>query len=137
MDQKLKALRKVMNENKVDAMIIPSSDPHQSEYVADHWQERAWISGFTGSAGWVVVTQDHAGLWTDSRYFLQGEMQIKGSEFVLHKMHQQFGLAYIDYLMGVLPAESTVCINGFMFGKAAVDGMVKSFAPKHIQVVHR
>ncbi|MGB4960761.1 MAG: aminopeptidase family protein P, partial [Saprospiraceae bacterium] len=78
-----------------------------------------------------------AGLWTDSRYFLQAEMQIKGSEFVLHKMHQQFGMAYIDYLMEVLPAESTVCINGFMFAKAAVDGMVKSFAHKRIQVVHR
>ena len=68
-DQRIAALRQMMQEAKLDAYIIPSSDPHQSEYVADHWKGREWISGFSGSAGTVVVTLDHAVLWTDSRYF--------------------------------------------------------------------
>ena len=70
-EEKLALLRTEMKKNGIDAYIIPSSDPHQSEYVADHWKVREWISDFTGSAGTVVITLDHAGLWTDSRYFLQ------------------------------------------------------------------
>lgn len=69
----------------VSAFIIPSTDPHASEYVADHWMTRAWISGFTGSAGTAVVTQNEAALWTDSRYFLQGEEQLSGTPFQLMK----------------------------------------------------
>ena len=70
-NDRLTTLRGWMREEKIDAYIIPSSDPHQSEYVAEHWKSREWISGFTGSAGTVVVTVDYAGVWTDSRYFLQ------------------------------------------------------------------
>ncbi len=73
---RLMRLREVMGENGVQATIIPSTDPHQSEYVPAFWQRRAWISGFTGSAGDVVITTDSAGLWTDSRYFLQAEQQL-------------------------------------------------------------
>ena len=117
-NQKLAALRRVMKLQAIDAVIIPSSDPHQSEYVAAHWQERAWISGFTGSAGLVVVTHEHAGLWTDSRYFLQAEMQLKDSEFVLHKMFNQFATPYIDYLSETLNSDGTLadntCVNGFL-----------------------
>ena len=68
--QRIEDLRKIMAEEGVQAFIVPSTDPHMSEYVAPHWQAREWISGFTGSAGTVVVTTDKAGLWTDSRYFL-------------------------------------------------------------------
>ena len=97
--QNLAKLRLFMKSNGVQAVIIPSGDPHQSEYVAAHWMEREWISGFTGSAGVVVVTMDHAGLWTDSRYFLQAEIQLKGTEFVLHKMFNQFASPYINFLV--------------------------------------
>jgi Xaa-Pro aminopeptidase len=135
--QKLSALREVMKSNGIDAVIIPSGDPHQSEYVAAHWQERAWISGFTGSAGLVVVTHDHAGLWTDSRYFLQAEMQLKNTEFVLHKMFNQFATPYVDYLSETLKPKATVAVNGFMFSKNAVDGMKKDFAKNNIDFVHR
>ena len=135
--QKLVALRSVMKSNGIDAVIIPSGDPHQSEYVAAHWQERAWISGFTGSAGLVVVTHDHAGLWTDSRYFLQAEMQLKNTEFVLHKMFNQFATPYIDYLSETLSSGSKVAINGFMFSKSSVDGMKKEFAKNNIDFVYR
>jgi Xaa-Pro aminopeptidase len=68
-NQKLAALRNSMKKDGIQGIIIPSSDPHQSEYVSAHWQERTWISGFTGSAGVVAVTADHAGLWTDSQIF--------------------------------------------------------------------
>ncbi len=135
--QKLSALRKIMISNKVDAIIIPSADPHQSEYIAAHWQERVWISGFTGSAGTVAITHDHAGLWTDSRYYLQGEMELRGSSYVLHKMTNQFAAPYVDFLIDSLPAGSTVAINGFMFSKAAVDGIKKSLAEKKINLIHR
>ncbi len=136
-NQRLAALRIVMKKNAIDAIIIPSSDPHQSEYVAAHWQERAWISGFTGSAGIAAVTMDHAGLWTDSRYFLQGEMQLKGTEVVLHKMYNQFASPYVDFLTTALPSGSTVAINGMMFSKVAVDGIKKILASAGIDLVHR
>lgn len=89
-DEKLALLRKEMSKENIDIYIIPSSDPHNSEYVADRWKAREWISGFDGSAGTVIITQDHAGLWTDSRYYLQGEQQLSDSSFTLHKMDDQF-----------------------------------------------
>ena len=72
-------LRKLMEERKMDAYIIPSADNHQSEYVGEHFKARAFISGFTGSAGTVIITKDDAGLWTDGRYFIQAEKQLEGS----------------------------------------------------------
>lgn len=79
-------LRKLMRESGVEAYLVPSSDPHQSEYVPEFWQRRKFISGFTGSAGDVVVTQRKAGLWTDSRYFLQAEKELNKKIFSLFKM---------------------------------------------------
>ena len=86
-NERVAAIRAAMKERNLDAYIIPSSDPHQSEYVADHWKSREWISGFTGSAGTVVITADHAGLWTDSRYFIQAEEQLEGTCVELHKLN--------------------------------------------------
>ena len=83
--QRIEDLRKIMAEEGVQAFIVPSTDPHMSEYVAPHWQAREWISGFTGSAGTVVVTTDKAGLWTDSRYFLQAAGQLEGTGIGLFK----------------------------------------------------
>lgn len=82
----LEDLRKLMKENNLNAYIVPSSDPHQSEYVPACWERRHFLSGFTGSAGTVVVTETAAGLWTDSRYFLQAEEQLQGSGIELFKM---------------------------------------------------
>ena len=84
--QKLAALRVLMRRNKVDAFYVPGTDPHQSEYVPALWQRRGWLSGFTGSAGDVVVTARQAALWTDSRYFLQAELQLRGSGIALMKL---------------------------------------------------
>ena len=85
-NQRLADLREVMRREHLAACIFPSTDPHQSEYVADHWKGREWISGFNGSAGTAVVTLDSAALWTDSRYFLAAEEQLKGTEYQLMKL---------------------------------------------------
>ena len=85
-NQRLEDLREVMRREHLAACIFPSTDPHQSEYVADHWKGREWISGFNGSAGTAVVTLTAAALWTDSRYFLAAEEQLKGTEYQLMKL---------------------------------------------------
>ena len=84
-NRRLEDLRQVMRTEKLDAFIFPSTDPHQGEYVPDHWKGREWISGFNGSAGTAVVTMNEAALWTDSRYFIAASEQLKGTEFVLMK----------------------------------------------------
>ena len=84
-NERIAALRTHIAQENIQAFIIPSTDPHLSEYVAPHWQSREWISGFTGSAGTVVITAEEAGLWTDSRYFLQAARQIEGTEITLYK----------------------------------------------------
>ena len=85
-NQRLQDLREVMRREHLAAFIFPSTDPHQGEYVPDHWKGREFISGFNGSAGTAVVTMDSAALWTDSRYFLAAEEQLKGTEFQLMKL---------------------------------------------------
>ena len=85
-NQRLQDLREVMRREHLAAFIFPSTDPHQSEYVADHWKGREFISGFNGSAGTAVVTMNSAALWTDSRYFLAAEEQLKGTEYQLMKL---------------------------------------------------
>ena len=85
-NQRLQDLREVMQREHLAAFIFPSTDPHQSEYVADHWKGREFISGFNGSAGTAVVTMNSAALWTDSRYFLAAEEQLKGTEYQLMKL---------------------------------------------------
>ena len=80
-NERLELLREVMRREHLAAFLFPSTDPHQSEYVADHWKCRQWISGFDGSAGTAVVTMTNAALWTDSRYFLAAEEQLRGTEF--------------------------------------------------------
>ena len=77
--EKISALRQKMHENQIDAFIVYSADPHMSEYLPEEWQERSWLSGFTGSAGFVVITADKAGLWTDGRYFVQAPKELHGS----------------------------------------------------------
>ncbi|UCF64697.1 MAG: aminopeptidase P family N-terminal domain-containing protein, partial [bacterium] len=86
MNKKISEIRKLMKKFKIQAYLIPSTDPHQSEYVPGIWKRREWVSGFTGSAGELVITAKDAGLWTDSRYFLQAEEQLKGSDIQLFKI---------------------------------------------------
>src|SRR5450759_4504866 len=83
--EKLTQIRGSMKEKGIDTYIIPVTDPHLGEYVPDHWRIVAWLTGFTGSAATVVITDSFAGLWTDSRYFIQAENQLTGTGFVLMK----------------------------------------------------
>lgn len=134
-NEKLKLLRYKMQENNIDAYIIPSSDPHQSEYVADHWKSREWISGFTGSAGTVVVSKDHAGLWTDSRYFLQAEDELKDSEFVLHKVIDRSYPNFLKYIADNFPKGSTISCDGSVFSYGQIKAFENTFSAKKIDLV--
>lgn len=120
-NKKLKKYRKLMKKAGVDAIIIPSSDPHNSEYVADYWKERSWASGFTGSAGIVIITQSHAGLWTDSRYYLQAETELADSEFVMHKVIKQYAPEHIDWLTNNLKPNMVVGIDESLFNIMEVE----------------
>ena len=120
---RLAALRQKMATRGVAATIIPSTDPHASEYVADYWKERQWISGFTGSAGTVVVTEKEAGLWTDSRYFLQADLQLQGTGIDLFKDGLPETPSITAWLGSVLPAGSKVGINPLLFSVSAVENL--------------
>jgi len=111
-NDKLESIRREMGKLGLDAYVIPSNDAHQSEYVADRWKSREWISGFTGSAGLIVVTKDYCGLWTDSRYFLQAEAELKGTEIVLHKVDARIVPDHIHWLTQNLNENQTVGIDG-------------------------
>uniref|UniRef100_UPI004038A062 M24 family metallopeptidase n=1 Tax=Segatella hominis TaxID=2518605 RepID=UPI004038A062 len=117
-NQRLESLREVMRREHLSAFIFPSTDAHQSEYVADHWQGRTWISGFNGSAGTAVVTMKSAALWTDSRYFLAAEEQLKGTEFQL--MKQKF---VGSHTISVWLAHALLGENA----EGGLDGMVNSY----------
>lgn len=133
-NRKISKLRELMKKKKIDAYIIPSSDPHQSEYVAEHWQSRAWISGFTGSAGTVVVTKDEAGLWTDGRYFIQAEKQLKGSEIKLFKMNIPGYPTYTQWLKDKLEDGQTLGLNGKVFSQKDVKKIKKELSAKNIKI---
>ena len=109
--KRLEDLREVMRREHLAACIFPSTDPHQSEYVADHWKGREWISGFNGSAGTAVVTLTSAALWTDSRYFLAAEEQLKGTEYQLMKLKIE-GTPTIAEWLGRELKGSEVAIDG-------------------------
>lgn len=113
-------LRAAMKAAQIDAYIIPSSDPHQGEYVAEHWQSRAWISGFSGSAGTVVVTEKHLGLWTDSRYYLQAPEELKAADGHLHKMDGSRESWFINWLIDQLPNGASLGCDGRLFTEANI-----------------
>ena len=117
-NQRLESLREVMRREHLSAFIFPSADAHQSEYVADHWQGRTWISGFNGSAGTAVVTMKSAALWTDSRYFLAAVEQLKGTEFQLMKLKIEGTPTISEWLAQELQGENA---------EVGLDGMVNSY----------
>ncbi len=121
-----------MAEKGIDAYIIPSFDAHQSEYVPEHWKARQWISGFTGSAGTVVVTSEEAGLWTDGRYFLQAENQLEGSTVKLFRMAQPGVPTYIDWIRETLPVGGVVGFNGKSMPVSIFKDMQKTYRDKKL-----
>lgn len=133
-NHKLSSLRKLMLEKGIDAYIIPSFDAHQSEYVPEHWKSRAWVSGFTGSAGTVVVTMNESGLWTDGRYFIQAEEQLKGSEIKLFKMREPNVPTVTEWIENNLECGKTVGFDGKVFSCKEVEEMKDSFDKKGIRI---
>ena len=110
--ERLSQLRAQMEEKGIDVYVVPTADFHQSEYVGDHFKARAFITGFTGSAGTAVITKDAAGMWTDGRYFLQGASQLEGSTIELMKMGEPETPAMHDYIAAALPEGGTLGFDG-------------------------
>ena len=132
--ERIHALRMTFRPNNIKAFIIPSTDPHLSEYVAPYWMSREWISGFTGSAGTAVILMDKAGLWTDSRYFLQAEKELEGSGITLYKEMLPETPSITKFLcQNIKPGES-VSMAGKMFSFQQVEQMKEDLAPYQLQV---
>ncbi len=127
-------MRSKMLSMGIDAYIIPSSDPHMSEYSAAHWKKREFISGFTGSAGTVVITRDEAGLWTDSRYYIQAEEELKESGIDLYKISQPNTLDYADWLAERLNPGCTIAFEGEVFSIEDARKISKKFKPYGISI---
>lgn len=133
--EKIEKLRNAMKEKGIDAYIIPSNDPHISEYVPKRWTSRQWISGFTGSAGTVVVTLDEAGLWTDSRYFIQAAEELKGSGITLHKAGNPGVDDYPEWLSKNMKENSKAGIDGKVLPVGLMKSLEKTFELKKIKLV--
>ncbi|MGB5033019.1 MAG: aminopeptidase P family N-terminal domain-containing protein, partial [Saprospiraceae bacterium] len=132
-NSKLEAIRSKMKTNGIDAYIIGTADPHQSEYPPSFWAGRQWISGFDGSAGTVIISQDHAGLWTDSRYFQQAELQLAHTSFVLHKLQVQTQSEYIDWICNEFKAGQTVGVDFWCFSLNQIHQFDKLLSAKGIK----
>ncbi len=132
--ERIAALRAEMKSNAISAVIIPQTDPHQSEYIASHWQVRRWLSGFTGSAGSLVVTASEALLWTDSRYFLQAAEQLDGTGIKLMKDGIAGTPSIAGYLCRELVKGSTVGIDGMLFSAAETERLRTALAQHDINL---
>ncbi|MBQ3123335.1 MAG: aminopeptidase P family protein [Firmicutes bacterium] len=134
--ERLAALRKIMSEKNIDAYLIPTDDFHGSEYVGDYFKCRKFISGFTGSAGSVVVTMDKAGLWTDGRYFLQGAAQLEGSTIDLYKMGEPGVPTIPEFLASELPDCGTLGFDGRTIIGTEASSLKKALDAKNISFAY-
>lgn len=132
-DNRINAMRDKMRNSNIDATIIPHVDPHQSEYIADHWQARRWLSGFTGSAGTLVITLDKALLWTDSRYFIQGAEQLSKSQITLMKDGLPDTPSIYTFLCNNLKPGAIVGFDGMLFSIAETENIRKSLSSAGIK----
>lgn len=132
--EKLAAIREAMKVQGIDGYIIPSSDPHISEYLPERYKCIAWASGFTGSAGTLAITQDFAGLWTDSRYFVQAAEQLAGTGFELVKLKAQGAAEYADWLGEQLNAGAKVAFDGNLASLLVAQSVQHTLEPLEIKV---
>ncbi|MGB4609035.1 MAG: aminopeptidase P family protein [Saccharofermentanales bacterium] len=137
-DEKLAKLRELMKRNNLAAYYINTADPHQSEYIADHYKTRSWLTGFTGSAGYAVVTQKDALLWVDGRYFIQAEQQISGSEFKMMKMATAGFPTLEEWLLDNLDNGDCLGMNGNLISENFYKKLKNALADKniHLQANH-
>jgi Xaa-Pro aminopeptidase len=129
---RIAALREAMRRQRVDACMVPSADPHLSEYLPARWQGRAWLSGFTGSVGTLIVTMDFAGLWTDARYWTQAEQELAGSGIALMKIPSGASVLYVDWLAANLRAGQTLAVDGAVLGLATARLLDQALAPRDV-----
>ncbi|MEP6608174.1 MAG: aminopeptidase P family protein [Burkholderiaceae bacterium] len=127
-------LRQAMQRRAVAAVIVPSSDPHLSEYLPDRWQGREWLSGFTGSVGTLVVTADFAGVWADSRYWAQAEGQLAGTGIELMKIGGASSPAHLDWLAQHVARGATVAVDGAVLGLAAARSLQSALSERGIEL---
>lgn len=132
--QRIHALRSYMGRNNLSAFIIPSTDPHAGEYIPDHWKTREWFSGFTGSAGTLVVTTDQAALWTDSRYFLQAEEQLRDTTIQLMKERLPETPSISEWLTSILSPQDIVGIEGWVNTIAETEALYTELQKYGIQL---
>ncbi|YCO05252.1 aminopeptidase P family protein [Vibrio sp. VNB-15] len=134
-NQRLSSLRDAMATYNVAANIVTNNDPHNSEYSAEHWASRTWISGFTGSAGNVVLTTQGGGLWTDGRYYIQAEEQLHGTGLNLFKARQPETPSIPKWLASTLEAGSTIAVDGRSISYAFYQELKQALEPKNIQII--
>ncbi|TDS53340.1 aminopeptidase P family protein [Myroides indicus] len=132
--EKLSSIRSSMKEKGIDAYIIPSSDPHINEYLPDFYKCIAWVSGFTGSAGTLVITQDFAGLWTDSRYFVQANEQLANTGFELVKLKIQHAPEYVNWLADKFNTETVVAFDGNLASLAVANAINNTLLPLNFKI---
>lgn len=128
-------LRNEIEREKIQAYVVPSSDPHLSEYLPEHYKERAFLTGFTGSNGLCITTPVEGKLWTDGRYFIQAEMELKGSGYALMKMAIPGYPTYVEWLKANLNERDRVGLNALYFSKAELNDLSQALAGKEIEIV--
>ena len=131
---KVAALRKLMKQQGVDAYFIPSADPHQSEYLPERWKYRAWLSGFTGSMGELIVGARQAGLWTDGRYFLQAGMELKGSGIQLMKMGETGTPGMTEWVVKQLRKGQSLGMDPTLVSVGTAEMFEEALAEKGVKV---
>ena len=132
--ERLAELRQKMAENKIDVYFIPTNDFHNSEYSCDYFKCREYMSGFDGSAGNLVVTQEEAGLWTDGRYYLQAEAQLRGSGITLYKDGMEGVIKLNDFIADRLPQRGCLGLDGRLVSRAWAAGMKRFLTPKQAEL---
>lgn len=132
--ERITALRALMADRGYDVYMVPTDDNHQSEYVGEHFKARAFITGFTGSAGTAVITKDEAGLWTDGRYFVQAAQQLEGSGVKLFKMGEPGVPTVEEYIANVIPENGTLGFDGCVVAMGEGQALVEAVAPKHAKI---
>ena len=133
--ENISSIRNLIKKNNIDALLIYGTDPHLSEYVPQDWRSVEWVSGFTGSYGKVVITKDKAALWTDSRYFIQAETQLKGSGFILMKERQTGTIPIEKWLIEEFESGSRVAINGLTLSAANASVLRENLSAKGIVLI--
>ncbi len=135
--EKIARLRNAMQNENIDAFIVYSADPHMSEYLPQEWQERTWLSGFTGSAGFVVITKNKAALWTDGRYFVQAPIELQGSGIELMKDGVEGTPNYIDWIISETSENATVAVNAMATSHANWQLLEEKLSSKNRKLVSK